>query len=236
MIDDEPYAIPIPGFSEPVSAFTHLGGAGVFLILTWWLFKKGKGEHSRLICLSVFAFTLVFLLSMSGVFHILEPGTSGRAVLRRLDHAAIFTLIAGTFTPIHGILFRGPWRWGILLFVWVCAATGATLKSIFFETMPPWLGVVIYLGMGWVGLASAIKLNRRFSYSFIAPFVYGGIAYTIGAVCLGVLSLAGDPMLIPGVVGRHEVFHFAVLIGAAYHWAFVYSFADISSETVTCLK
>ena len=231
MSDDESYAISIPGFSEPVGAITHLGGAGVFLVMTWWLLKKGRGDSPRLLFLSVFAFTVVFLLSMSGVFHLLEPGGAGRAVLRRLDHAAIFTLIAGTFTPIHGILFRGPWRWGVLTFMWCSAAVGVTLKSIFFEAMPPWLGVVIYVAMGWVGLASAIKLRNRFAYSFIAPLVNGGIAYTAGAACLGLLVLAGDPMIIPGVVGRHELFHLAVLAGAAYHWAFIYSFADFNTRS-----
>ena len=83
--------------------------------------------------------------------------------------------------------------------------------------------------MGWLGLASAVKLTRRFGYIFITPPVYGGIAYTMGAVCLGVLSLAGDPMLIPGAVGRQELFHLAVLIGVALHRAFVYSFADTGS-------
>jgi channel protein (hemolysin III family) len=168
----------------------------------------------------------VFVLSMSSVYHLLEPGSSARAVLRRLDHAAIFTLIAGTFTPIHAIVFDGIWRWGMLLFIWGAAVTGITLKTVFFHSVPPWLSVALYVGLGWVGLVSAIRLLRSFGYRFVAPLVYGGLAYTAGAATLGILSLLGGPMLVPGVVGRHEIFHLAVLAGVAFHWQFVYRIAD----------
>src|SRR6478672_10312211 len=98
---------PIPGFSDPFSSLTHLLGAGAFACLTPLLILKGRGDPWRVASLGVFAFSTVFLLAMSGTYHLLSPGTPGRAVLQRLDHAAIFVLIAGTFTPFHCILFRG---------------------------------------------------------------------------------------------------------------------------------
>lgn len=216
--------------SEFVNVLTHMGGALVFLVLTGWLLKKDWGVGSRTIALSVFSLALVFQLTMSGIFHVLEPDSAERAVFQRLDHAAIFTLIAGTFTPIHVILFRGPWRWGFLSFLWICAVVGVMLKSVYFEITPPWLGVSIYVGMGWFGLISAVKLQKRFGTKFIAPLVYGGIAYTVGAICLGVLFMAGNPMIVPGFVGRHELFHVAVLMGATFHWIFIYRFADFDSD------
>jgi hypothetical protein len=92
---------PLPGFSDPVSSWTHLAGAGAFACLAPSLLRRGRGDGARLAFLGVFTFSTVFLLSMSGVYHLLSPGGAGRAVLRRLDHGAIFMLIAGTFTPLH---------------------------------------------------------------------------------------------------------------------------------------
>ena len=91
----------------------------------------------------VFAFSCVLLLSISGVYHLLSPGGSGRYVLHRLDHAAIFILIAGSFTPVHAILFRGPWRWGMLAGVWTMAITGLTLKTVYFTSIPEWFGLLL---------------------------------------------------------------------------------------------
>lgn len=216
----------VPGFSEPFNSWTHLLGAGVFLALSWPLLRRGGRDRTRVFTLAIFAFACVLVLSMSGVYHLLESNSSARAVLRRLDHAAIFTLIAGTFTPIHTIIFRGIWRWGMLLFIWVAAVTGIVLKTVFFDGVPPWLGVLLYVVLGWVGLVSAIKLMRSFGFRFIAPLAYGAVAYTVGAGLLGLLSLLGGPMLIPGVIGRHELFHLTVLAGIAFHWQFIYRIAS----------
>lgn len=216
----------ILGFSEPINSISHLAGAGFFFILAWPLLQKGRGERRRIIFLATFAFSCVFLLSASGVYHLLDSSESGHATLRRLDHAGIFGLIAGTLTAIHGILFQGAWRWGMILFIWSVAATGITLNSIFIEQMPAWLPVTIYVILGWVGVFTAFKLQRRYGYDFIAPLVYGGVAYTLGAGLLGIMSLLGNPMLVPGIIGRHEIFHLTVLAGIGFHWKFINSFAD----------
>lgn len=211
-----------PGFSDPVSSLTHLLGAAVFACLTPLLMYRGRGDAWRLTTLAVFAFSVVSLLAMSGVYHLLSPGGAGRVVLRRLDHGAIFVLIAGTFTPLHVILFRGVWRWAPLLFVWAAAITGVTLKSIFFDEMAEWLGLLFYLGMGWVGGVSGFELWRRHGLPFIRPLLWGGLAYTAG----GVLEFLGWPVLISGVLGPHELFHVGVLAGAGLHWKFVSQFAS----------
>jgi channel protein (hemolysin III family) len=212
---------PIPGFSDPVSSLTHLVGAGVFACLAVFLLWRGRGNPARLISLGVYAVSTVLLLSLSGVYHLLSPNTGGRTVLQRLDHDAIFVLIAGTFTPMHIILFRGPWRWAPLLFVWTAAVTGVTLKSIFFTSLPEWLGLVLYLSMGWFGAVSGTVLWSRHGWTFIRPLLWGGVAYSIG----GLLEFLQWPTLIPGVVGPHDLFHVGVLVGAGLHWKFVAQFA-----------
>ena len=111
-------AFSIPGFADPVSSLSHLGA------VSWcWLphapCSPAPASHwGRRIALAAFVFGCVFTLSMSGVYHMLPEGTTGRYVMQQLDHAAIFTLIAGTFTPIHAAVFRRWWRWGMLAVIW----------------------------------------------------------------------------------------------------------------------
>lgn len=209
--------VSIPGFSDPFSSITHLVGAFVFLLFGIRLVGLARGNYGWLIAVCVFVFTVVFLLSMSGVFHLLEHESTGRAVLQRLDHAGIFALIAGTFTPVHSILFIGFWRWGFLVLIWVLAIAGITLKSIFFNDLAEWLGLVLYLGLGWLGILSAYLAHRLHGFKIIKPLVYGALAYTVGA-SLEFLSL---PIGISGVIGSHELFHIAVLAGIAWHWQFI---------------
>jgi channel protein (hemolysin III family) len=207
----------IPGFSEPVSSLTHLAGAAVFAILSAFLIARGRGDARRVISLAVFALSCVLLLSLSGVYHLLSPGTPARGVLLRLDHAAIFVLIAGSFTPVHVILLRALWHWHLLAWIWLAAITGLVLKTVYFDATPQWLGLLMYLGLGWLGLISTIALARRSGVRFVLPLVWGALAYTVGAVA----EFLRWPVLVAGIVGPHEVFHLAVLVGISFHWAFV---------------
>lgn len=210
---------PIPGFSDPVSSLTHLGGAGVFSVLGVVLIRRGWGSTGRVAALMVFVVCTVLLLAVSGVYHLLTPGYAGRAVMQRLDHAAIFGLIAGTFTPVYALLFHGRERWATLLFVWVVAVAGITLKMIFFTQMPEGLGVSLYLGFGWVGLYSVTILGLRYGLRFIILLICGAAAYTAGAV----LDFLRWPWLFAGVFGPHELFHLFVLAGVGFHWRFVWN-------------
>lgn len=225
----------IPGFTDPVSSLSHLGGAVVFAVLGVALVRRARrtprrdiGDRAaislaaRLVSLAVFSASAVLLLATSGVFHMLGHAGPARGVLQRLDHAAIFVLIAGTYTPIHAILFRGVWRWGMLAFIWTFAALGVTLKSIFFASTPATLGIALYVGMGWIGLLSMIALARRFGAPMIWSLLAGGVAYTLGAV----VEWAEPRPLIAAVVRAHEVFHVAVLVGLGLHWWFIWTISD----------
>jgi channel protein (hemolysin III family) len=212
----------LPGFHDPVSALTHLLAAPVFLVLSYFLLRRGRGNTARLIFLGIFAFASVFLLSMSGVYHMMESGGNARLVMERLDHSAIFVLIAGTFTPVHGILFRGWARWGPLLLIWTCAITGITLKTIFFDNLDEGLGLSFFLGLGWIGILSAAVLWQHYGFHFVRLLLLGAALYTVGSV----LEYFNWPVLIPGVIGPHEMFHLAVLAALSCHWAWVFGFAS----------
>jgi channel protein (hemolysin III family) len=211
----------IPGFTDPFSAISHITGAILFLFFGVRLVRYAKLQSGVVAALTtgVFVSSVVFLLSMSGVFHLLEHGGGARTVLQRLDHAAIFALIAGTFTPIHGILFRGFWRWGVLFVIWTLAIAGITLKSIFFNDMAEWVGLMFYLGLGWIGVLTAFLAHRLHGFQIIKPLLYGALAYTVGAS----LEFLRMPVLVPGVLGPHELFHLAVLAGIMFHWSFIRS-------------
>jgi len=209
------------GFSDPVSSLTHLAGALVFAVLAVVLLRRGRGDALRMGSLYVFAFSCVLLLSLSGVYHLLSPDTPGREVLKRLDHAAIFVLIAGSFTPVHVILFRDGWRWGMLSLIWGLALAGLTLKVAYFDTMPEWLSLSMYLALGWMGVISAVALARRYRWRAMHLVLWGALAYTAGAV----FEFLRWPVLLGGVVGPHEIFHLAVLAGIGCHWAFILGIA-----------
>ncbi len=208
----------IAGFSDPFSSITHLFGAGFFLVLGIALLIRQRVGAGQAIAVLVFVFGVVFLLTMSGVFHLLTPGTTGRAVLQRLDHAGIFILIAASFTPLHIIQFRGPLRWGVLVFIWSAAIAGITLKTIYFNDVPEWVSLALYLGLGWVGGLSSYFLYRRFGFAQIKLILWGAFAYSVGAV----LEFLRFPVLVPNVIGPHELFHVMVLIGIAAHWTYIY--------------
>lgn len=226
---------PIPGFTDPFSSISHLIGAAAFAGLGVPLVRRALATRAqpgvngapvsmvaRVASLVIFSISAVLLLGTSGTFHLLGHVGTARGVLQRLDHAAIFVLIAGTYTPIHAIMFRGVWRWGMLAFIWTFAALGVTLKSIFFTSTPPTLGIALYVGMGWVGLLSMIALARRFGLGMIWALLGGGLAYTAGAA----MEWAEPRPLIAGIIRAHEIFHVAVLAGLGMHWWFIWSISD----------
>lgn len=212
----------IPGFREPFNCFSHFLAAGVFGLLTVWLIRRGWGDWGRVASLGIFAAASIAMLSISGVYHMLGEGGTPRAVMLRLDYAAIFVLIAATFTACHGILFRGLARWGPLFVIWALAITGITLRTIFADQEPLWLGVALYLGLGWLGVFTAIALWRRHGFTYVSPVLWGAVAYSAGAVLLWL----EQPTLIPGVVGPHEVWHLSVIAGLGFHWKFVHQIAS----------
>ncbi len=214
--------IPIPGFYEPVSSLTHYFGAVVFAAASFWLLRRGRGDLPRMISLVVFCVGAVFLLSMSGLFHMLPPQVELRTIARRLDHSAIFILIAASFTPAHTILFRGKGRVEALVLIWSIAIAGISLKMIYFHDMPRWLGIGLYLAMGWLGVFSGLALWKRHGFGFMQPLLWGGLAYTVGAI----LEYLRWPTVVSGVFQWHEFLHLAVLVGLSCHWAFTYQIAD----------
>ncbi len=207
----------ILGFEEPISSWTHLLAAVAFFCLTLYLLRPSGIGRKHSVSIIVFGFSCVFLFSMSGVYHLLAVGGTARYVLRILDHAGIYLLIAGSFTAIHGILFCGFMQWGVILFVWIFAITGIMIGTIFFDSMPEFLSLISFLSFGWMGIFTGVMLWKNKGLAFIKYFLFGGFTYTIGAI----LEFLRTPVIIHGVIGPHEFFHVAVILGTTFHWMFV---------------
>lgn len=219
---------PLPLFAEPFSAMSHLIAAGLFLVLGWALIARGarvsaRAGHRRstLIYLGVYATACVLLFTASGVYHMVARGGLAERVLLRLDHTAIFILIAGTFTPAHGIVLRGWRRWAPLIVIWAVAAVGIVLRTGLFEGPPPWIGLGLFLAMGWLGLVSGAMVLRHTGWRGVLPLVVGGVLYSAGAL----MDELRWWWAWPGVIGPHELFHVFVIGGALFHWWFIWGLA-----------
>lgn len=221
---DEWYSI--RGFNDPMSSISHLAGTVIFFLLSIFLLWSARRSKKTFWFSFQFAGATLFMLSMSFVFHMMEVGGTARDVMLRLDVAAIFVLIASTFTVIHGILFSGWRRWAIILLLWIIAVTGITLRTIFFHSIPSWLGDGIFILMGWIGAFSAYLLWNQYRWRAVKWVIGGGLFYTIGALS----NTFGWPIFINRVWGPHETFHLMVLGGLGTHWAFVWSIADGSFQ------
>lgn len=163
----------------------------------------------------VYALTLSGLLGVSALYHRVTWQPAQRAVMRRLDHAMIFLLIAGTYTPIALVLPAGRGV-ALLVVVWVGALAGVGFQLVW-PTAPRALQAAVYILLGWTAVAVLPDLARALGGAGLALIVAGGVLYSLGAVVYA--RRRPDPA--PTVFGYHEVFHALVLAAALCHLAAV---------------
>jgi channel protein (hemolysin III family) len=212
---------PFLGLHDPVASLSHLLAAVAALAAAWLLHKKGRGDALRASSLLIYSATLLFLFSMSGIYHALAPGP-WRVLFRRLDYAAIWLVIAGSATPVHVLLFRGHWRWGLIALFWGGAIACLILLEVYFTSLPYPAVVAAYTGLGSLGIVSFAKITARYGWKETTLLFLGGLAYSTGAV----IDWLDGPVILRGVFGPHELFHVLVIAGALMHWLFIYNWAD----------
>ncbi|MDX1638011.1 MAG: hemolysin III family protein [Balneolaceae bacterium] len=203
---------------EPVNGLTHGIGALLSVIgLIVLLFNAvEKGTLSHIVAFGIFGVSMVLLYASSALYHSLKAGAETILKLRKLDHSMIYVLIAGSYTPICLIVLDDSWKWIVFLLVWSFAAGGILKKILWFEA-PPWISMVLYLGMGWMGVFLFPILFDKLPVAFLAWIIGGGLAYSVGAVIFGIKR--PDP--IPGWFGHHEIWHLFVMGGTfSHYWAF----------------
>ncbi len=171
---------------------------------------------ARYVGASIFATTLILLYTTSASYHVGAWSRRARSVLMRADHASIFVLIAGTYTPF--CLVTLGWSWGIpmLSVVWTFAGLGALLK-IAWPRAPRWLGVSLYLALGWIGVIAAYPVVSNLPPAALALLITGGALYSVGAI----VYARRTPNPFPRVFGFHEVFHALVVTATLLHFAVI---------------
>lgn len=209
-------------FKDPVSATTHFIGFLAALVAAALLVRLAAPDPPKLVAMAIYGGALVTLFGASSFYHFFDLGDGGNRWLRRLDHAAIFLLIAGTSVPPLLLLLDGAWRIGFLAAVAALALAGVVFKLAWIDC-PDWLGVALYLGMGWLALVPAQWIVPQLSHGALAWLVAGGAAYTLGAA----IYARGWPDPWPGRFGHHEIWHCFVLAGAAAHYAFTWTLLDL---------
>jgi hemolysin III len=160
--------------------------------------------------------TLVLLFAASAAYHLVKTRPARELLLRRLDHTAIFLLIAGTYTPVCVIVLTGTLRWVMLVTIWGMALAGIGFKLLTMRS-PRWLSVAIYMVMGWLGVLSFGPVFQALHWPAMLWMLAGAVLYSLGALVYATKRLD----FYPGVFGFHEVWHLFVTAASGAFYVFV---------------
>ena len=197
---------------EKINISSHAVGLILSIIALALLVTRANlyGNIWHVVSFSVFGASLVALYAASTFYHSAnEPVLRNK--LRILDHAAIYILIAGTYTPFTLIMLDGSIGWMIFGASWGMALTGIILK-LFFTGKYDVISTLMYVFMGWIIVFAIKPLVHNLSYEGLAWLVAGGLAYTFGAILYGIKKIKFN----------HAIFHIFVLIGSFSHFMSVY--------------
>ncbi len=204
---------------ESVNALTHLVGMLGAAVGTAVLLNATRHDLPRLLSMLVYGICLTLLFSASALLHGVKTSEANRMRLNRLDHIAIFLLIAGSYTPIVFNLFPQPWRWRVLTAVWGVVAVGSALK-LFRQRIHGFLNTAIYVILGWGGVVPLVLDANMLPILPLAAWLLlllGGVIYTGGFFIY--YRQSPDPW--PGVLGHHEIWRLFVLSGSLAHYLFI---------------
>jgi hemolysin III len=203
-----------PPREELANRLTHglgaaLSVAGLVLLV---VSAALHGTAWHVVSSAIFGATLVLLYSSSTLYHSFR-GERLKVLLQKFDHAAIFLLIAGTYTPFMLVTLRGPWGWSLFGVIWGLAIVGVVLK-FWHAGRFNFVSTLIYIGMGWLVMVAIRPLMAALPAGGLRLLVAGGLCYTGGAVFY----------LWRRLPYHHAIWHLFVLGGSACHWAAVFFF------------
>ena len=208
---------------EPVNAITHLAAAAVSVIGVIILVFLGWDNPQSVWTFLIYGVSLILMFAASGTYHMVFANDSNLLKLRKLDHSAIYLLIAGTYTPICLAFFEGFWKSGMVILIWLLALTGIIVK-LFIIKAPRWVNAGVYLVMGWLAIMGVQEIIRTMPPSAIIWLVLGGLFYTIGAI----IYITKKLDIVPGKFGFHEVWHIFVILGAFSHYYVILRFIALA--------
>ena len=191
--------------SHGVGTLLGIAGTVVLIILAA---RWGSARH--IVGAAIFGASLIVLYGFSTLYHS-AWSLRWKRVLRQADHMAIYLLIAGTYTPFALGPLHGPWGWSLLGVIWGMAAVGITFK-IWFTHRFTLFSTIGYVVMGWVAVVALGPLSRALTVEGLVLLIFGGVAYTIGAVFY---------LFDYRIPAFHPVFHVFIVIGSATHYGAV---------------
>jgi hemolysin III len=195
---------------EPVDARISFAGLLAAIAGVVYIVIRFHGNLPVLAAMLVYGASLCALFGASSLYHGIPASAARTTVLRTVDHAAIYVLIAGSYTPVLFVGLDGAWRIATLAAIWGVAVAGVML-TIWFVHAPRWLSAAVYIAMGWFAIVPAFKLVPALPHVVTLLIALGGLLYTLGAVVYATRKLD----LLPRRFGFHEIFHLFVLAGAA---------------------
>ncbi|HEX8322334.1 MAG TPA: hemolysin III family protein [Tepidisphaeraceae bacterium] len=200
---------------DPYCGLSHAGGAVASLIGVVVLLVLTRGGPMLYVGLVVYGISLVLLFTASALAHSLHVGERLGDRLDRFDHAAIFLLIAGTYTPVCLTALRGPWGYTMLSIEGALAVIGVV--TVLFTRVPLTWVSPLYVPMAWLVTIAFVPMVRSMTTATLLWLVVGGVIYSVGAV----VYITKRPRLWPGRFGYHDLWHTMVLAGAACHFVAV---------------
>jgi hemolysin III len=198
--------------AEKFAAYTHGGTVPIIAAGTVILLRISSGDIPTQIVTLIYGMSGVFLFSASFMYHAGKQTENDTSLWRKLDHIAIFFLIAGTYTPLCFLYLEGKMKWGIVITQWSLVAAGTIFKFLFINT-PRIIGTFIYLLMGWIVLIPIVTLIHTMPLPALILLGTGGLSYSSGAI----IYAFKKPNPWPGIFGFHEIFHIFITGGAVLH-------------------
>ena len=200
---------------EIASSITHalgvlLSAVGLVVLVTM---AVREGDPWKVVSFSIFGASMILLYFASTMYHLIQHERV-KEFFRKFDHAAIYVLIAGTYTPFLLLNLRGPWGWALFGVIWSIAVFGVIYKLLLINKFHN-LSVFIYIAMGWLGIVGFKPVIEAIGWGGVGLLFAGGMAYT-----LGVLFYLWERL-----PHNHAVWHIFVLGGTAFHYAAVFFYA-----------
>ncbi len=204
---------------RPWSAITHGVGAvmGVLAAMMLVAGAAAQGDLWKVVSFAIYGLSMTALYTASTLYHCVNTTVPKRIALRKLDHASIYFLIAGSYTPICLTALRGVWGWTLFGVIWALAIAGVVM-SLTWINCPRALTSTVYIAMGWLAIFAIYPLWLVLGMRGVVWLLAGGVLYTVG----GVLYALKWPGRNNPRFGCHEVFHVFILLGSIAHFVMMY--------------
>jgi hemolysin III len=202
-------------FREPFSGLTHLAAAVTSAGGLVWLIVATWNDIPRMISMIIYGASLIVLYAASTALHLIKAPERIIGWLNRIDHSAIYVLIAGTYTPFCYLLLDGWWRWGMLIAIWTIALGGIIYKLSYYGR---WkydyhVSTVVYVLMGWLAIIALPQFLAQMPLSALALVAGGGVVYTAGAVVYALDKPDARPRF-----SYHDAWHIFVMVASTMHF------------------